>query len=245
MKIAICDDDSLCRTKVLDIIADYAEERKDADILFEVFSNPQALLDAVRVGNPFDIYLLDIVMPEINGIALGQALRSSGAEGKIIYLTSSKEYALESFRVRAFDYILKPVEKAPLWEALDRAIAAVPEKKTKVLIVKTKDSNARIAYDNVLYAELKRRAVTYHLTNGTQVESTTLRTTFTGAVSKLLSDSCFVLCGASMVVNMHHVTMVENDAIVFTDDTRVFLGVKACRKLRADWNAYWITQEGS
>lgn len=244
MKIAICDDDSSCRTKVLDIIADYAEARKDADILFEVFSDPQALLRAVRAENAFDIYLLDIVMPGMNGIDLGYALRADGAEGKIIYLSSSEEYALASFRVRAFDYILKPVEKAALWEALDRAIAAVPEKKSKVLIVKTKDSTARIAYDSVLYGELKRRAVTYHLVNGAAVESTTLRIPFTEAVSSLLSDPRFVLCGASMVVNMHYVTMVENEAIVFTDETRAFLGVKACRKLRADWNAYWITREG-
>lgn len=244
MKIAICDDDSLCRAKLLDILADYAEARKDADILFEVFSDPQALLCAARAGNAFDIYILDIVMPGINGIQLGQALRADGANGKIIYLTSSEEYALASFRVRAFDYLLKPIEKVSFWEVLDQAITAVPEKKGKVLIVKTKDSNARIAYDSVLYGELKRRAVTYHLTNGITVESTTLRIPFTEAVSNLLSDPRFVLCGASMVVNMHYVTMVENEAIVFTDETRVFLGVKACRKLRADWNAYWITQEG-
>ena len=43
MKIAICDDDSLCRAKLLDILADYAEARKDADILFEVFSDPPGI----------------------------------------------------------------------------------------------------------------------------------------------------------------------------------------------------------
>ena len=45
-------------------------------------------------------------------------------------------------------------------------------------------------------------------------------------------------------MNMHHITMVENEGVVFTDAERIFLGKKACRELRAAWNVYWIEQEG-
>ena len=244
MKVAICDDESLCRGKVLDIAADYAEERQDKDIRFEVFSQPETLLDAVRAGGSFDIYILDIVMPGMNGIQLGQALRSAGVDSKIIYLTSSSEYALASFRVRAFDYLLKPIDRKAFYAVMDEAISSISIKKDKVLVVKTKESNARITFDSILYAERSGRAVIYHLVGGRTVESTTLRTTFTDAVRELLADKRFVLCGASMAANMHYITTVESEGVIFTDSCRVHLGKKACRELRTTWSNYWITEAG-
>lgn len=244
MRVAICDDDSLCRAQVLDIVADYNEQRKDTDLVFEMFSEPEALLNAVSKNGSYDIYILDIVMPTINGIQLGQTLRDVGVDSKIIYLTSSEEYALDSFRVRAFDYILKPIEKETFYTVLDEAIASIHIKKDKVLVVKTKESSTRIAFDSILYAELSKRGVVYHLVGNKTVKSTTLRTTFTEAVKELLTDKRFVLCGASMVANMHHIAAVENEGFVFMDTDRVFLGKKACRELRAAWIVYWSTQEG-
>ncbi len=244
MRVAICDDESLCRAQVLDIATDYAEERQDTEIVFEMFSEPEALLRSTRENGSYDIYILDIVMPGMNGIQLGRTLRNDGIDSKIIYLTSSEEYALESFRVRAFDYILKPIEKDAFYTVLDEAIASIHIKKDRVLVVKTKENSTRITFDSILYAALSKRSIVYHLADGKTVESTTLRTTFTEAVGELLVDKRFALCGASMAVNMHHITIVENEAIVFTDTERVFLGKKACRELRTAWNIYWITQEG-
>lgn len=244
MKVAICDDESLCRVQVLDIAADYAEERKDKEIVFEMFSEPEAVLKATREGGSYDIYILDIVMPSMNGIQLGQALRNEGVDGKIIYLTSSEEYALDSFRVRAFDYILKPIEKASFYKVMDEAVNSIHIKKDKGLIIKTRDGNARINFDSILYAELSNRTMTYHLAGGKTVESTTLRCSFGEAVGELLADGRFIQCGVSTVVNLHHITSVENEGVVFMDTERVFLNKKLCRELRGAWNTYWITKEG-
>ena len=125
VKIAICDDEKSCRAHVLGIAADYAEERKDKNIIFEMYSAPGALLDAVRKGINYDVFVLDIIMPQMNGVQLGLALRESGADGKIIYLTSTHEYALDSFRVRAFDYIMKPIAKDTFYKTMDEAIDSI------------------------------------------------------------------------------------------------------------------------
>ena len=53
------------------------------------------------------------------------------------------------------------------------------------------------------------------------------------------------LCGASMVANMHHITMVDSEGVIFQNTWRVFLGKKACRELRGTWNAYWMAGEGA
>lgn len=244
MRIAVCDDEAVCRAQLLDIATDYAEERQDKAVVFEYFSDPEALLKETEENGFFDIYILDIVMPGMNGIQLGQALRKSGADGKIIYLTGSQEYALDSFRVRAFDYLLKPIDKTTFYTVLDEAISSINIKKDRVLVIKTRDNNTRVTFDSILYALLDGRSIEYHLVGGKTVESTTLRTTFTEAVSELLQDKRFTLCGAGLAVNMHHVTAVESEGVVFTENERVLLGKKACRELRLKWSNYWINEEG-
>lgn len=244
MKIAICDDDRSCRARVLDIATDYAEERKDKNISFEVFADPEELLRATREGARFDVFVLDIVMPGMNGIRLGQALRDDGEEGKIIYLTSSEEYALDSFKVRAFDYLIKPVQKASFYKVMDDAINSIHIKRDKSIIIKTRDGGARVALDSILYAELSKRAMLYHLVGGNTLESTTLRTAFAEAVGELAADSRFARCGVSTVVNLHHVSSVESEAIVFIGGKRIFASKKLCRELRLAWNDYWMSQEG-
>lgn len=242
MKIAICDDEKSCRARLLDIAADYAEERKDRELYFDTYSAPEDLLDAVRGGKKYDIFVLDIVMPCMSGIKLGQSLRDLGADGKIIYLTYSREYALESFRVRAFDYIIKPVEKEAFYKTLDEAIAAIARKKDKGIIIKTRDGNARIAFDSILYAELSRRSILFHLVGGATLESVTLRTTFAEAVSELVADDRFVLCGVSAVINLGRTAAFEAECAVLEGGERIFFNKKLCRDLRLAWNNYWISK---
>lgn len=202
------------------------------------------MLEATEKHGGYDIYILDIVMPNLNGIQLGTKLREAGYDGKIIYLTSSEEYSLDAFRVRAFDYIIKPIQEEAFFKVLDEAIALISEKKDKAMLVKTKNKSVKLTYDSIMYAILTKRAVAYYLVGGRVVESISLHTKFSDAVSDLLADKRFVLCGASMVVNLDHITEVENEAVVFDNTYKPFLGVKACRELRNAWNNYWITKEG-
>ena len=243
MRIAVCDDDRQCRARVLSLLHDYAEQRQDRDVVLTEFPDPKALLLAAADG-AFDIYILDIVMPEMDGIALGRALRDAGMESRILYLTSSEEYALPAYGVRAYQYLLKPVAQATLFAVLDELFSLDSGKKPRNLIVKTKTGTARLSTDRILYATLSRRAMVYHLDSGRTVESTTLRIPFTEAAAPLLEDKRFVLCGASLAVNLQHITMVENEAVVFLDAERIFLSKRVCRELRAAWSNFWVTEGG-
>lgn len=243
MRIAVCDDSWRCRAQVDDLLHEYVDQHQNEHLSFTVFSEPEALLQAHR-ERPFDIYILDIVMPGMNGIELGEAIRADAADSKIIYLTSSQEYAVDSFRIRAFHYLMKPVEHSTLFPALDEAIASVSIRRDRSLIVKTRDGSARITFDSILYAELARRAVIYHLKNGPAVETTSLRIPFVEAVEELLRDRRFTLCGASMAVNLHHISQVAAEGIRFEDGSQVHLGKKACRELRTVWNDFWLSEEG-
>ena len=244
MKLSICDDDILCIKTILDVLQDYVDERKDYVITYDYFQKPEDLLVKLKAGNSYDIFLLDIVMPCMNGIELGQSIRNMGIESKIIYLTSSPEYALDSFRVRAFDYLMKPILKANVYDVLDEAINSIYIRKDKSIIIKTRFGNARITLDSILYAELTNRIISYHLKDGQTIESTTIRSSFNENVKELLNDSRFYNCGASIVVNLHHISAVETKQIIFQQKKYLSFSQKLSKDLRFAWNNYWISQEG-
>lgn len=242
MRIAICDDDAIYRTQILDFTEDYKDERKDKKIDFEIFSDSKSLLEANRTNGGFDIYILDIVMPDMNGIELGSVLRDEGIDGKIIYLTSSKEFALDSFRVRPFDYILKPITREAFYKTMDEAINTINIKQDKSSVIKTKDGIARVAFDSILYVESSNRALLYHLKNGKFLETSSLRSSFAVAVSELLTDKRFALCGVSTVVNLNYITSIENESVIFQDKERIFINKKLCRELRNTWSDFLFNE---
>ena len=244
MQIAICDDEHLFRSQLMEFTKEYASMHPRQEIEVFEFSQAEDLIEAAgRIGG-FDIYLLDIVIPGMNGIELGVQLRRIGSDGRILYLTSSSEYAVDSFRAKPFNYILKPLKRAAFHAALDEATASIASKKEKSLIVKTNESSVKLNLNNILYAQLQRRTICYHLTDGSAVESILIRTTFSETVQELLRDKRFVLCGASIVVNLHHITMVEKDALLFANTFKLYIPRKACASVRSAWYDYWFDGEG-
>ena len=179
----------------------------------------------------------------MNGIQLGVEIRRYDYLGKIFYLTSSREYAIEAFRVKASEYLLKPVKKEDLYLALDDAIHRIADRKEKNLIVKTRGRSVKLGYDSILYVDLHNKNVIYHLVDGTVVESTSIRTAFSDMIGELLSDSRFVLCGNSMAVNLYYITMVEKDALFFKNGSKIYIGKRAGREVRSTWVNFWMNEE--
>jgi DNA-binding LytR/AlgR family response regulator len=237
MKIAICDDEARCLERVREIAEAYVADRKDKRISVSYFSTPDDLLEESEKIGGFDVYVLDIIMPRMNGIELGTRLRAMGCDGKILYLTSSKEYALDSFKVHALNYLIKPIEPQPFYEALDEAVSLLQDKREKSILIKTKERSIKVSLDSILYAEIIKRAVVYHLTDGRVVESISMRASFSDSVAELLEDRRFVLCGPGTAVNLDHVTEVDNDSVTL-GDTTVFAAKKSCRDLRLAWSEY-------
>lgn len=244
MKIAICDDDALCREQVLAVVNSYIRQ-KNRDISVSVYDHAAALVDAAQRFGGYDIYILDIIMPGINGIQLGVELRAFDPDGKILYLTSSIEFAYESYQAKAFDYILKPVQQDRLFTALDEAIRTIANRKEKSLIVKTRENRVKLTMDQILYVKLADRRVAYHLLNGDSIESSSIRTTFAECIQELLADGRFVLCGSSIAVNLYHVTKADMETLFFKNGTKLYIGKRAGREMMSVWSDFWLYGEGN
>ena len=242
MRLAICDDDAASRALIAEHVRAYMQANHTPEYTLQVFEHGEDLLDAVYRSGCYDVYLLDVVMPDMSGIELGSLLRTSDPDGRIIYLTSSRDYAVDAFRVRAFDYLLKPVLRETLFACLD-ACMAQGEKKDAGLIVRTGERSMRLNLKSILYAKLVRRSIVYHMADGQQIETPAIRIPFSQAVQELLRDRRFVLCGAAVIVNLSHITMVEKDALVFSNASTLYIPKSAVNKIRSAWADYWLEED--
>ena len=91
LKIAACDDESAQLEQMERMLQDYFRARLALPGRISVFSDSRTLLSRVREQGGFDLYILDIIMPGLNGIQTGMELRKMGDGGEIIYLTTSSE----------------------------------------------------------------------------------------------------------------------------------------------------------
>ncbi len=243
LRLALCDDDEQQRSISEALLRKYLERPDGPSGRLSVFSDPRQLLEEMEEDEEaggFDIYILDVVMPGLTGVELGMRLRERGCRGAIVYLSVSSEYAVDSYQTQAFYYLLKPVEAARLYQVLDRAVTALEKQRQSCVAVKTKQSLRLLRLDDILYAELSRRTVHYHLADGEQVDSVTIRRSFQEETAPLLADSRFLACGASFVVNLHYVSAVEKNSLCLDGGIQVPLARKAAGEATRRWSDYWL-----
>lgn len=165
INIAICDDS----IEELETINSYIEENlKELGLSFKIssFNEGQDLIEHINSSKEvYDIIFLDIYMKFSDGIDTARKIREFDKECKIIFITSSREHVVDSYDVRAFYYILKPVNKEKLGSVIKMAIEAL-NKENKQVIIKNKKGIYRIAYKDILYAESNARVVNLHLKSG-------------------------------------------------------------------------------
>lgn len=240
IRLALCDDEAEQRAAVGGLLGEYAAARPGLAVKLSVFSSGRELLAAAEECGGFDLYVLDIVMPELSGIDLGVRLRELYSGGAIVYLTVSPEYAVDSYAARAFHYLMKPVEPGRLYQVLDQAVAVLEKRRAACVAVRTKDGLERVRLDEVVYAELAGRTVRYHLAGGGSLDSVTVRSPFQEEVAPLLADPRFLLCGASFAANLFYVTAVEKGFLRMDGGARVPLARGLAARVRQRWSDFWL-----
>ena len=207
--ILICDDepDIVAALKIYLTGDDYC--------LFEVNNGRQAL----EVVEEHDIHLvlLDIMMPLLNGMDAARELREHNLISKIIFLTTSPEFAIESYDVDASGYLLKPVDREKLYKLLDKCLSAVSKPADSIAVHTT------FGYQNVLmhhieFIEAQNKKVRLALYDGQRLEAI-------GTLSyyeKLLTvEKGFFKCHRSYIVYMPAVEHFSATELVTKSGTKI------------------------
>ena len=119
-RIAVCDDSEQDRRDIYNIAAE-AFDRLNITAELVLFDGAGALLDALsQESAQYDLFLLDVLMDEKNGIELAELLRQRGNRSHIIFVSVSKDYAIDGYKVSADDYLLKPLTVESLIASVKR-----------------------------------------------------------------------------------------------------------------------------
>ena len=241
LRIALCDDDEKQLNQAAALLNTYLQPRPHLHGQVETFRSGGALLARAENAGGFDLYVLDILMPELDGINTGRHLRALGEGGEIIYLTSANDFAADSYDVQAFSYLLKPVEQGKFFQVLDQAVKKLKQRRSSAIVVTTADGPRRILLEHIRYVERMGRCMRYYCTDST-VDSQTIRVSFREMAAPLLADRRFFLCGASFVLNFQHVAGVNGQTALLDNGQTVVLPRAAAPEFKKAWGNYWLEE---
>lgn len=210
LKIALCDDEKYIHEVIEKELEDYGKERGMISELVHFYSGKE-LLEAEQEP---DILLLDIEMPEMDGIEAAKQLRAGGFEAKIIMLTSKIERFKEAFKIGAFRFVTKPLDKAELFEALDE----VRERMYGQQSVKV--------YRNGLEFEVQQKEIMYIEAKPNNVLVYTGQADYTSPLTlkgwqEQLDTRLFFYCHRSYIINLNYVQELQKGEVLLQNGERV------------------------
>jgi DNA-binding LytR/AlgR family response regulator len=204
VRIAICDDEKKERDEVLSLLQTYSLLREKS-FIYHLFDSGSYLLDSVEAGVTFDMIILDILMPGLTGIETAQQIRSVDSRVKIIFLTSSSEFAVDSYSVDAYYYLLKPVEKKNFYEILEKAFCRKSHYSEASITVGDGKRIRRIFLSELVYCEIQRHTIYYFLEDSMVIQSSG---TLAELEQNLLRYVFFVKPHRSYLINLRHITEI-------------------------------------
>lgn len=231
MRIAVCDDQTHFLTEIERLL--FAWPNRPDSFVADFFANSDSLLEA-HAHLAYDVLLLDVVMPVINGIEAAREIRQTDQTVKLIFLTSSPEFAVDSYQVKATNYLLKPIQPAALYGVLDELVAEF-HKITKHITIKDLHAVYRVSVDAIAYIESQNKHILFYLTDGRILESATPLYSYE---SDLSFQDGFFKCHRSYIVNLHHIVSYTPKEIKMRLGTLIPIS----RNLKKDFEeAYFAT----
>lgn len=212
LNIAICDDNIGDLSNMVSLIGDYQALQRDKNSIHtSSFQNAFDLIASMEGGQNYDLVLLDVLMPYLTGMDAAKEIRGFNQDAKIIFMTSSPEFAVDSYSVNAYYYALKPLWKEQLFVLLDRVIAESQIHLGNSLLIKSKTGLTRIYTSRLEFAEVVGRTIFYHLSDDAIIEATG---TITQLENMLIDNPGFIRTHRSYIVNMEHIDTLRQREIL-------------------------------
>lgn len=196
-------------------ILEYEIKKLKFDIDLELFTNPKLALKRIN-DSPPHILFLDVEMPEMNGFELLDAINTISFE--VIFVTAYDHYAIKAFRYFALDYLLKPVERNLLENAIQRAMSTMNKSagaRVDQLLTKIKSSDKKmdkiaipsgeefefVEIKDIIKCKAENNYTSIHLMGGRKL----IISKGIGLLQELLESHSFFRSHKSYLINMQHV----------------------------------------
>lgn len=196
--------------------------RKDAQLLREhlrryqgdnggewetaLYANAEDFL--ARYRPEFDLVILDIDMPGLNGVDAARRIREMGDNVVLMFVTNMPQYALAGYEVEAVDYVLKPVSYRDFALKLHKARRYIQRNRDAQIALRIPEGVAVVSVSEILYVESSLHYLTYHLLD----RDIRIR----GSISQaegLLPAQQFARCNSGYLVNLRHVEAIDKEDV--------------------------------
>lgn len=232
MKIAIIDDLPTDQNTLLAVLPSCFQELGFSIIKLDIFSSGEALLETFQTGS-YDILFMDIYMSGITGMETAQRIRELDTSVKIVFISTSNEFAAESYEVHADFYLLKPYSREQIIKMLSSIHLSLYEQ-NRILVL---EDGQKLLLHSIVYTSYHGHYETIYLQDGTSIR---LRTSHTSFCEVLAPFSFFISCNKGMLVNLEKVEQLTPDCFILTNQDRIPISRRRYPEIQKAYADYLI-----
>lgn len=237
MKIAIIDDEKREQEIIAKYIGEWAEAKKEL-VEFFYFNSSEGFLFSWEDEKDYALLVLDIEMGEISGLELAKKIRIEDRNIPIIFVTGYDEYMQYGYDVSALHYLIKPVNKEKLFQALNKL--SEKEEAVKSLILNTENEVRRIQINNVLYVEADGHGSIMH----TADEVIRLKESFGNIEKQMLPLGEAVKCHRAYLVNLRFVSVIQNSNLILDNGENLPISRGQMKNVQREFLRYYGNRKG-
>jgi len=239
--IALCDDEEKELDQIESFLERYRGTRQAPEYRIRRFTDAESLLMQMREeGYTPDILFLDIFLSGKTGMEAAVEMRELGCGMAIVFLTTSKEYALGAYEVDAIQYLVKPVDQNRFFHAMDSAMGQIQRAKRSQLLIKVAGGIRRIWPDDIVYCESQKNYQILYLAS----EECRVRMTTENLWKMLEKFPQFGRCGRSYILNMNHIVSVEREEIAMDNGSTIYIPRTKAAEFKKGYFAYYFEEKG-
>ena len=233
MKIGICDDDPQDCLVLKNLLSDLRPQDE-----VDCFTEGLALLRAIREGRRYACLFLDILMPGANGIELLPQIETAqnGTPIQFVFVTASRDYAVEAFAYHAAHYLIKPIQPDGVAEALRRIVRQSEPKPG--ITVKTGSTSRFLYLEEIAVCESMDHSVQITLNSGEHVLAS--RTTLDSIWQHLGED--FMILSRGLIINMNYIETMDAKSCVLRDGRNILLSRRNLKQIHEAYDHFTFSR---
>lgn len=217
-QIAICDDRQIELDRAYRETEKWLGQYHGVDGRIDTFHSVEELKTEIS-KNPwkYDLYILDIMMQGESGIQFGRWIRRYNQNALMIYVTSSRDYALDAFDNHAVRYLMKPIDENEFQMAMDTAYALYQARPKHIIMVQNRNGVIKLIMEEIMYIENNLKNLTYVMRDGRSISQLRRQGSFEEAVGWVSDSEAFIQPHKSFFVNMRYIASLQDGNIQMDD----------------------------